>query len=487
MKLRHTLWLATALAGCSLAPSYAPPKVSTPAAYKETGPWQTATPADELPRGKWWTVFDDDTLDALEQQAEHANPSLAAALAHYNVERALLAQSRSSLFPDIFLGGSETRNRQSDNRPLRGSNQPNVYDADTVGLGATYEVDLWGQVRNFVDAGTANTQAAAADLENVRLSLQAQLAVNYVNLRGLDAEAKLLADTVAVYDKALQLVQYRHTGGIASGLDVGRAQTQLESAKAAALDVAAQRALYEHAIAALVGQSASDFSLPAVVAPLYIPHLPAGVPSTLLQRRPDIAAAERRAAAANALIGVARASFFPVIDIDAAGGYQNTAVSHWLTSPNKYWSVGPSFLLNLFDAGYREAEVGQARAQFEEASADYRVLILTAFREVEDNLALLNDLSQEAVEQQAAIAAAEQTETLSLDRYREGAVNYLDVVTAQAAALQAESQGLSLTTRRLQASVGLIRALGGGWTLKDMPSDSSLADYGERSGATAKP
>lgn len=484
MSLKPSILLcAAAISGCSLAPAYEPPKVASPATYKETGPWQTGAPADRLPRGAWWQVFGDQTLDNLEQQAAVANPNLAAAMAHYDVERAILAQARSSLFPDIFMGGSETRNRQSDNRPLRGANQPDVYDADTLGLGADYEVDLWGQVRSAVDAGTAETQAAAADLAAVRLSLQAQLAVDYIDLRGLDAETKLLSDTVTVYAKALQLVQYRHAGGIASGLDVGRAQTQLESAKAAALDVAAQRALYEHAIAVLVGESASGFSLPPSTAELTIPHLPAGVPSTLLQRRPDIAAAERRMAAANAEIGVARASFFPVIDIDAAGGYQNTDVSNWLTSPNKYWSIGPSFLLNLFDAGYREAEVGEAKARFVEQSADYRILILTAFREVEDNLALLNDLAQESLEQQAAIDAADQTETLSLDRYREGTVNYLDVVTAQAVALQADSAGLNLTTRRLQASVGLIRALGGGWTLKDMPPDSSLTDYDE---ATAK-
>jgi NodT family efflux transporter outer membrane factor (OMF) lipoprotein len=470
---------AAVLGGCSLAPAYSPPKVATPAAYKETGPWQTSAPADQLPRGAWWQVFHDASLDALEQQAAAANPSLTAALAHYDVERAILAQARSSLFPDIFMGGSETRNRQSDNRPLRGGGQPDVYNADTLGVGADYEVDLWGDVRNRVDAGTAETQAAAADLQDVRLSLQAQLAAAYISLRGLDAQAKLLADTVDIYAKALQLVQFRHSGGIASGLDVDRAEDQLESAKAEALDVAGQRALYEHAIAALVGQSASAFSLAPSTAQINIPHLPAGVPSTLLQRRPDIAAAERRAAAANALIGVARASFFPVIDIDATGGYQNTAVDQWLTSPNKYWSIGPSFLLNLFDAGYREAEVGQAKAQFVEASADYRVLILTAFREVEDNLVLLNDLSEEAVEQQAAIDAADQTRSLSLDRYREGTDNYLDVVTAQAEALQAESRGLNLTTRRLQASVGLIRAIGGGWSLKDMPADSTLTDYDE--------
>lgn len=487
MRLKPAVVLiAAAVSGCSLAPTYEPPKVATPAAYKETGPWQIAAPADQLPRGAWWQVFGDKTLDGLEQQAAVANPNLAAALAHYDVQRAVLAQARSSLFPDIFMGGSETRNRQSDNRPLRGANQPDVYDADTLGLGADYEVDLWGQVRNTVDAGTAETQAAAADLANACLSLQAQLATDYIALRGLDAESKLLTDTVTVYAKALQLVQYRHAGGIASGLDVGRAETQLESAKAAALDVAAQRALYEHAIAALVGESASNFTLPPSTAELTIPHLPAGVPSSLLQRRPDIAAAERRMAAANAEIGVVRASFFPVIDIDAAGGYQNTGVSNWLTSPNKYWSIGPSFLLNLFDAGYREAEVGEAKAQFVQQSADYRGLILTAFREVEDNLVLLNDLAQESVEQQAAIDAADQTETLSLDRYREGTANYLDVVTAQAAALQADSEGLTLTTRRLRASVGLIRAIGGGWTLKDMPSNSSLTDYDDDEKTSSK-
>jgi NodT family efflux transporter outer membrane factor (OMF) lipoprotein len=478
------LVLVLAGTGCSLAPSYQLPKVAAPTSYKEDGPWTSGTPADQLPRGAWWKVFDDSTLDALEDQAAKANPNLDVALANYDGARAALAQARSSLFPNIFMEGSDTRNRQSDNRPLRGANQPDVYDADTLGIGADYEVDLWGQVRSAVDAGTAETQAAAADLEDARLSIQAELADDYFRLRGLDAQAKLLSDTVSLYDRALQLVQDRHEGGIASGLDVARAQTQLDSAKAAEFDVAAQRALYEHAIAALVGQTASTFALAPAVVDFKIPAIPVGMPSTLLQRRPDVAAAERRVAASDAIIGATRASFFPVLTIDASGGYQNTGVADWLASPNKFWSIGPSFLLNLFDAGYRDAEVAQAQARFEADTASYRVLLLKAFRQVEDNLALLNDYAQESEQQDQAIAAAQQAEDLSLDRYRAGMVNYLEAVTAQTADLQAKSQGLALTTRRLDASVNLIRAIGGGWTVKDLPPDSSLTDYGNHSDAS---
>ena len=469
------------LSGCSLAPSYELPKVHAPATYSDNGPWTTGEPADQLPRGAWWQVYGDSTLDGLEQQAAAANPDLAVALANYDTARAVLAQARSSLFPDIFMIGGATRNRQSDNRPLRGANQPDVYDADTLGVGADYEVDLWGQVRNAVDAGTAETQAAAAELEDARLSMQAELAADYFRLRGLDAQSQLLADTVTVYQHALVLVQDRYKGGIASGLDLSRAEAQLHSAKAEQFDVTAQRALYEHAIAALVGQPATGFSLAPDLAVIKVPNIPAGVPSTLLQRRPDVAAAERRVAAADAIIGATRASFFPVLTIDATGGYQSTTAADWLTSPNKFWSIGPSFLLNLFDAGYRDAEVAQAKSRFAASTAEYRVLLLRAFRQVEDSLALQNDYAQESQQQDQTIAAAQQAEDLSLDRYRAGMVSYLDVVTAQAADLQAKSQGLSVNTRRLSASVDLIRALGGGWTAKDLPSGSSLSDYDNHS------
>jgi len=469
----------TLLAGCSFAPTYQAPAVAMPAAWRDKGPWQTGTPADQLSRGSWWRLFGDDTLSGLEVQVISANTTLAAALAHYDAERQLLVEARSGLFPSITGGGSMSRNRQSDNRPLRGSNQPDVYNADTVGLGLNYEADLWGQVRNQVDAGTATTQAAAADLESLRLSLQATLATDYFRLRGLDAEAELLTQAVADYSKALKLTQLRHEGGIASGIDVGRAETQLESASAAAQDVAAQRALYEHALAVLVGEPASSVSLAPAVVAMTMPHIPVGVPATLLQRRPDIAAAERRLAAANAEIGVARAAYFPVIDIDATGGYQSTSVAHWLSAPNSFWSLGPSALVTVFDAGLHKAQVAEARDRYVEASADYRGRVLGAFAEVEDNLALLDDYAAEAGERQSASTAATHTEALAMDRYREGVVNYLDVVTAQTAALQAQQDVLALATQRLQASVGLIRALGGGWSRDALPGAESLARAAE--------
>ena len=467
--------LSAVLAACSLAPDYRAPTVTVPTAFKETGSWTQATPADQVRRGAWWQAYGDARLDRYETELASQSPTLAEAVARYDEARAFARVAQADALPTLAAGTQITRNRQSNNRPLRGSNQPDIYSADSVGLAAGYELDFWGRVRNEVAAGRAEAQASAADLETVRLSLEAQLADAYVRLRSLDAEAALLADAVSAYDKAYTITHDRFTEGLVSDLDVSRAETQLQSTRAQAADLAAQRAAYEHAIASLVGEPASSFSIPAEVVSLTLPNVATDLPSTLLQRRPDIAAAERRAAEANARIGVARAAFFPTIDLAANGGWQNTAFADLLAPGNTYWLLGPQAAQTLFDGGRRKARVAEARAELAAASAEYRVRVLRAFEEVEDNLATLNHLAEEAQAQTAAVKAADRTQAAALTRYKEGAVNYLEVVTAQAADLQARRTNLQIEDHRLQASVNLVRALGGGWSAKDLPAPSLVA------------
>ncbi|MBS0333445.1 MAG: efflux transporter outer membrane subunit [Proteobacteria bacterium] len=486
MRLRGAMAAAllagAALSACSLAPPYQPPQVSVPPAFKEQGPWTEATPQDQIRRGAWWQAYGDPQLDKLEAQLEGSSPTLAEALARYDTYRALARQAQAAEYPILGAGAQITRNRQSNNRPLRGSNQPDIYSGDTAGLSADYELDLWGRVRNAVAAGRADAQASAADLESIRLSLEAQLADAYIRLRGADAEEALLVDSVQAYDKAYGITQDRFKEGLVSDLDVSRSETLLQSTRAQASDLATQRALYEHAIASLVGQPASSFSIPALVVRLKLPNRPTGLPSTLLQRRPDVAAAERRAFAANARIGVARAAFFPRVDLLGDGGWQNTAFTDLLAPGNTYWLLGPQALATIFDGGARKARVEAARAQLAEASAAYRAQVLRAFQDVEDNLATLNGLATEADQQDAAIAAAGRTEAAALTRYQEGASSYLEVVTAQAAALQARRVGLAVEDRRLEASVNLVRALGGGWSAADLPKPTAVATAAATSG-----
>jgi NodT family efflux transporter outer membrane factor (OMF) lipoprotein len=392
------------------------------------------------------------------------------ALARYDAARAVVGEVRSDLYPHLGVGASDLRNRQSDNRPLRGSNQPNEYSADTAGLAAGYELDLWGRVRNEVAAGKADATAAAADLASAKLSLEAQLANLYIRLRGYDVQDRILKDTLEAYRQGLDMTQRRFEGGIASGLDVSRAKTQLSDAMAQVSEVEAQRGLTEHAIATLVGETASTFKLSTTDAPMPVPAIPLGVPSTLLQRRPDIAAAERRVYAANAEIGVARAAFFPRIGLSAAFGWQNTG-GELLTAGNRYWALGPELAMSLFDGGLRHSRVQAAQANLDAAAGQYRQVVLNAFQQVEDNLTLLQQLGKEAHEQDDAASSAHDSQTIATNRYREGAVNYLDVVSAQTAALQAERSAEQVRTRRLQASVDLIRALGGGWDTSQLASE----------------
>jgi NodT family efflux transporter outer membrane factor (OMF) lipoprotein len=455
--------LSLLLGACSLAPPLKTPNIPTAVAYKEIGPWTQASPGDRLPRDSWWTLYDNTQLDELETRLIAGNPTLAAALANYAQARALADQARAGLFPTLGLGADASRNRESVNAPIRGPTTPTYYNAYTAGGSVSYELDLWGQIRNEVAAGEANAAASAADLENARLSLTAQLVEDYVQLRSLDRDSAILDETVTDYARALGLTEQRHEAGIAPGLDVSQAQTQLNTARSQAAQTLAERALMEHAIAALLGVSASSFSISPQIIVIQLPQIPSGVPSTLLERRPDIAAAQRRMMAANANIGVARAAYFPSLTLGAQGGVQSNTFSNWLSAPSSFWAIGPNALLSVFDGGLRRAQVAQARAVFDVSAANYRGTVVSAFQQVEDSLASLNHYHDAALEEKAAVEAAQHTLDLSLALYKQGATDYLTVVTSQTALLQTQLESLNLDTVQLRASVDLIRALGGGW------------------------
>jgi multidrug efflux system outer membrane protein len=454
--------LVALLSGCSLAPDYHRPEVATPAAYKEVPEgWSVAAPAADAPHGAWWDVFGDSILSGLESRIETGSPSLAAAVARYDEATGALHEARADLFPEIGVGGSVSRDRVSANRPLATTGRPSTYNDDRIGSSFLWEIDLFGRIRNSIKAGRAEAQASAADVAGVRLALQASLATAYFQMRGLDAREGLLRQTVDAYQRAYDLTDARHEGGAASGLDTSRAHTQLASARAELFEVHAQRAAFEHAIAVLVGEPASSYSVAPDPTLAAAPNFPAGTPSTLLQRRPDIDAAERRVAAANARIGVARAAFFPTLTLGGGAGFETTGAS-LLKTASSYWALGPaSAALTVFDGGARAARVRISRAEFSEASANYKQTVLNAFREVEDDIARNRDLRLEEREQSEAAAAAERTRDLALTRYRDGASDYLEVVTAQTAALDAERALLDLHTRQLTTAVDSVRALGG--------------------------
>jgi NodT family efflux transporter outer membrane factor (OMF) lipoprotein len=455
--------LTLLLGACSLAPPLKTPDVPTANAYKEIGQWTPAQPADRLPRDSWWTLYGTAELDQLQQRLLAGNPTLAAALANYAQARALSDQARAGLFPTLGVGAGAERDRESVNAPLRGPTTPTYYNANTLGGSVSYELDLWGQIRNEVAAGEANAAASAADLENARLSLIAQLVDDYIQLRSLDRDSAILEQTVDTYSRAVSLTEQRHDAGIAPGLDVSQAQTQLNEASSQAAQTLAQRALMEHAIAALLGVSASTFSIKPEIVAIKLPQIPTGVPTTLLQRRPDIAAAQRRMMAADANIGVARAAYFPTLTLGAQGGFQSGAFSNWLSAPSTFWGIGPNALLTVFDGGLRRAQVAQARAEFDASAANYRGIVVGAFQQVEDNLATLNHYHDAALNEGSAVAAAQRTLDLSMTLYKQGATDYLTVVTSQTAVLQTQLEALTLDTLQLRASVDLIRALGGGW------------------------
>jgi len=457
------------LGGCMVGPKYSRPPAEAPATYQETGDWKTAQPSDDVARGEWWKIYQDPQLDRLEARIEVSNQNLQAAEEQFRIARDQVRIARSGLYPTVSGAPSLTGNRISKNKPYYTVGGVNYADYQ-IPLNASYELDLWGRIRRMVEQARAEGQASAADLANVNLSLHAELATDYFQMRGLDAQKRLLDSTVSAYQQALKLTQQRHDGGIASELDVAQAQTQLETTRAEGQDVEVQRAAYEHAIAVLVGQPASTFSVPPLPLDAPPPLVPPGVPSDLLERRPDIAAAERRMQVANEGIGIARAAYFPTITLSGTAGQESGELGSLFQGPSFFWSLGPTAVETLFDAGRRHAVSDQAKANYDESVANYRETVLQSFQEVEDNLAALRILEAEAKTQDGAVAAAHHTLDLSNNRYKGGVSNYLEVITAQSAALSDERSAVDILTRRLSASVLLIRALGGGWNTSRIPA-----------------
>lgn len=462
------VWLlAGTLGACSFAPVYkTPPSVPPAAAYQESGDWKAAQPMDEDSRGPWWTLFQDAQLDALEKQAGDANQNLKAAFARLQQARAATRIARADLFPTLSIGSSATRSRTSVNSPKFPPGTEPVGNNFDLEADLSYEVDVWGRVRNAVASAKASQQASAADLATLNLSIHAELATDYFALRAADAEQLLLDKTVADYEQSLRLTQNLYRGGGAALADVEQAQAQLETARTQAADIRLQRAQSQHAIAVLLGENPSAFRLDAnpLPTPVAPPAIDPGLPSALLERRPDVAAAERRVAAANAQIGVARAAYFPVFSLAAAAGFDSTSSSNWLSAPSRLWSLGPAAgVLTVFDAGRHRAQSAQARAVYDEQVADYRNTVLTAYQEVEDNLAALRQLQQESVSEAAAVTATAQALQQAEYRYKAGLVTYLEVATTETTALQAQLSDVNIELRRMDASVLLVKALGGGW------------------------
>ncbi|MGC1521992.1 MAG: efflux transporter outer membrane subunit, partial [Steroidobacteraceae bacterium] len=458
---------------CSFAPAYeTPASAPAAAAYQESGDWKTAQPQDNRDRGAWWTVLQDPQLDLLEAKAEAANQDLKAAFARLQQARAVTRIARADLFPALSAGASATRSRASVNSPTFPPGARPVYNNFDLEADFSYELDLWGRVRNAAASAKAGQQASVADLATLRLSIQAELAIDYFTLRAQDSQQALLDKTVADYAQSLRLTQNLYRGGGAALADVAQAQAQLETARTQAADIRLQRAQSEHAIAVLVGENPSVFHtdpnpLPPQLVP---PPIDPGLPSSLLERRPDVAAAERRVAAANAAIGVARAADFPVFSLAAAAGVDSTKSSTWLNAPSRLWSVGPSGVLTVFDAGRHRAQTAQARAIYDEQVAGYRNTVLVAYQEVEDSLAALRQLQQESGSEAAAVTATAQALQQAQYRYKAGLVTYLEVATSETTALQAQLSNVAIQVRRMNASILLVKALGGGWHEGDLGS-----------------
>lgn len=456
------------LGGCTVGPKYVRPTASVPPQYKEAGNWMPARPSDEASKGPWWQVYGDPQLNALEEQVTVSNQTLKAAQAQFREARAAVSVARSAFFPIVTGAPSASRTRTSQNKPSVTAAQTN--NDLILPIDVSYEPDVWGRVRRTVEAVRSEAQASAADLASTDLSLHAELALDYFQLRGLDSEQQLLNSTVTSYERALELTSSRHQGGIASDVDVAQAQTQLETTRAEAEDVGVQRAAFEHAIAVLIGKTTYEFNqvpLPLTYAP---PPIPIGLPSELLERRPDVAAAERRVQEANAQIGVARTAYFPSISLAGTGGFESAHIGSLLDGPSGFWSLAGSAAELIFDGGQRRGVTDEARASYDKFVDNYRQTTLTAFQEVEDNLAALRILEDETKTQDAAVAAAQRSLDLSTTRYKGGVANYLEVTTAQSAALGDERAAVDVRTRRLVASVLLIKALGGGWSTSQIPA-----------------
>jgi NodT family efflux transporter outer membrane factor (OMF) lipoprotein len=457
-----------------VGPNYKLPAAPAPSAYSDNGhygDWATAKPADAADRGAWWTIYGDTDLNDLEQRCATANQNIVAALHAYEQAHDLVRESRASLYPTVSIGGEATRNRISNTTPLRPAGSAADYWEFLIPLNISWEPDFWGGIRRQIESSSANAQASAAQLANTRLSLQGMLAVTYLQLRGIDLQAQLLRSTLDAYTQTLQLTQVRLKGGLSTQSDVAQAQAQLEGARAQFVDLGVDRAQDEHAIAVLVGEPATGFHIAEKPLSGDPPEVPTGVPSELLQRRPDIAAAERQVAAANALIGVAKAAYYPNITLGASGGVESDLVSQVFNTGSAQWNAGASANELIYDAGRRKAQVDYAIAQREQATALYRQQVLSAFRDVEDQLSALRVLEDEATVQQRAVDAAKQSTDLSLLRYKRGLAAYLEVLTNQTIQFDDERAAAALVARRMVASAQLQMALGGGWNSTQLPNN----------------
>jgi NodT family efflux transporter outer membrane factor (OMF) lipoprotein len=458
------------LSGCTVGPNYHAPAAQIPSAYKEAAGWKPAEPNDQNLGGDWWTVFQDPQLNDLELQVNVSNQNLKAAEAQYREARAALRYSRADYYPTLTAGLSSTRTRTSANRPPPSSTFNGIsYNDFVLPLDLSYQADVWGRVRRTVESYREQAQASAADLATVNLSMHADLAVDYFQARSLDAQEQLLNSTVTQYERYLELTLSRFQGGVSSEVEVQQARTQLETTRALAIDVGVLRAQYEHAVAILIGKPPAEFTLPPLPLTTPPPPIPVSVPSELLERRPDIAAAERRVAAANAQIGVAKATYYPVINLGASGGFESASITTLLSGPGGLWSIGASALGTVFDVGRRRAFTDEARAAYDSQVAGYRESVLTGFQQVEDNLAALRILENEATVQDQAVAAAQSSLDLSTQRYQGGVTSYLEVTIAQSAALSDEVTAVNILGRRMANTVLLIQALGGGWDRSTLP------------------
>jgi len=456
------------LGGCAVGPKYKTPTLPAPPAYKEMGNWKSAQPSDQNLGGNWWEIFQDAQLNALELQINVSNQNLKAAVAQYQEARAALRYARADYYPTISTAPSATRQRYSDNRPgsaARGT----TFNDFVLPVDLSYQVNAWGRVSKNVESYREQAQASAADLAVVNLTMHADLAVDYFAARTLDAEEKLLQDTVGQYQQALQLNEERYKGGLASEVEVEQARTILETTQAQLVDVGVTRTQYEHAAAVLVGKPPADFSLPPLPLTTPPPPIPVGVPSELLERRPDVAAAERRVASANAQAGLAKTAYYPLINIVGSGGFESGTITTLLQGPSAFWAVGAAVAQTIFDGGRRHALNDEAKAGYDSTVASYRQTVLTAFQQVEDNLAALRILEQEAGVQATAVQSARRSLALSNTRYEGGVTSYLEVITAQNAALSDEVTAVNILGRRMASAVLLVQALGGGWDRSNLP------------------
>jgi NodT family efflux transporter outer membrane factor (OMF) lipoprotein len=487
--------MLAALGGCTVGPAYHRPGTDAPQAYKEltaaqfkdTDGWKVAVPQDATIRSKWWELFADPQLNALEEQVKSSNQTVAAAYASFMQARALVRQAQAQYWPTLTVGASVTRSRQPVNSaassgltaagPIAGTGNEFSLPFD-----ASWTPDLWGRVRNLVKGDVAAAQASAADLANAQLTAEAELAVDYFQLRSQDQLLALTNATVKAYSESLDYNRAQFETGIGSDEAVAQAQVQLQTTQAQATNLGIARAQYEHAIAVLVGRAASTFSVTVTAQTIQPPGVPLGVPSQLLERRPDVAADERLMAQANAQIGVADAAYFPTLTLSASAGFDSTTAANWLTWPARFWSVGPSLSETIFDGGLRSATVAQYRAAYDQAVATYRQTVLTAFQQVEDNLASLRILSQEIQQEDLAVSSSQRYVNLATDRYKLGLDPYLDVITAQTSLFSNQQTGVTLRMQQLTASVQLIEALGGGWESSQLPTSGDI-----RAGQTQHP